>query len=604
MGRALSLIGLPIEGASPASRRAALNRLSDEALAERLVMLALGLREADAKSIAGAASLPLGEAVASPFALRAVALGVEAGASAAHLELRARPDWPSSLGVAPEVADPDHGVWDRGVLKSGKYQGFLTDEALAIYDPSHVSKWGPHELMHRAASFFFRAGASRWEHYLGARLNELVPVVLWYGPEQAMRLDEREFDRAAAGRSPSAHVEDARWLVEDEPTLRRRAVLAAPILRSGVAHFERELAAIDEELARGRRVRAPHPFLDASSDATAYVVGHFDRLASEPVSLVLEGALPDALVSRDIGAYRDFIERLFDRLLFEPLALDLGLAASRRSARGLWDLLHRTAHLGEGVEHELEPLIDEARGAIERAHAGEPLALDAWRAKVSERLVEEDAELVLADGAHGVALAQLGEGLASIVPCTWALMGEDATELARSSALWDRAPLSLRAARWLEGQPALCDMARLEHAIASARSDDQIERLCAPATEASPEGLLLSSRAFERHRFEHDVVEVHAAFSAGEPIAPPRLSPGAWLIGAYLDEVAVLPCPDALAALWERLDEARDAAAIIEELDRTLGELPEGWPEDGEAWVRELLSAGALGRLTEGLSRQ
>jgi hypothetical protein len=143
------------------------------------------------------------------------------------------------------VRDPDHGVWDRGALRSGKYQGFLADEPFAIYDPSHVSKWGPHELLHRAAAFFFRAGATRWEHYLGARLNELVPVVAWYGAEQAMRLDEGAFDRAAAGRAPSAGRDDARWLSEDESALMGRARRAAPIFREGLAHFERELAAID-----------------------------------------------------------------------------------------------------------------------------------------------------------------------------------------------------------------------------------------------------------------------------------------------------------------------------------------------------------------------
>lgn len=589
----MKLDALAIDGATPAARRAKLAASSDDALAETLVALALSLRGRD-DAIAKAASLPLAEALASPFALRAVALGVEAGAAAVHLELRARPDWASSLDVAPEVRDPDHGSWDRGVLRSGKYQGFLADEAVALYDPSHVSKWGPHELMHRAASFFFRPGATRWEHYLGARLNELVPVVLWYGPEQAMRLDEGEFDRKAAGLAPSARLDDARWLTEDETALRRRALAAAPILRRGIEHFERELAAIDEELARGRRVRVAHPFLDASSDATAYVVGHYDRLSSEPVTAVLS-ALPDALVHRDVGAYRDFVEQLFDRLLFAPIELDLGRAAAKRSARALWDLLHRSAHLGEGIEAELEPLLDEAKRAMEAGLSGKAIDVGEWRERLGAVLVEEDAELVLADGAHGLAIEQLAEGVGSVLPCTWALAREGATEeLARSERLWDRAPLASRVLRWLEDED-LRDMARFEAAIAGARGDDQIERLTMPSEE--PEGLLLASAAFERHRFEHDVVETHAAFSAGESVERPRRSPGTWLIGAYFDEVAVLPCPEALDALWDQLGEAREASWIVEQLDRSLGEVPEGWPEDGAAWVRELLAAGALGRL-------
>lgn len=592
----MNLPALPPEGSTPARRRAELAALSDEAIAERLVAMALGLRAVDASAIAEAASLPLGEVIAAPFGLRAVALGVEVGARAAHLELRARPDWPASLGVADEVRSAEHGAWERGALKSGKYQGFLADEAPAIYDPSHVSKWGPHEMMHRAASFFFRAGATRWEHYLGARLNELAPVVLWYGPEQAMRLDEREFDRVAAGRSPSARVEDARWRVEEEAALRTRALAAAPILRGGVEHFERELRAIDEELVRGHRVRAPHPLLDASSDATAYVVGHYDRLSSAPVSLVLEHALPDSLVVRDVEAYREHVETVFDRLLFAPLAIDLARSAALRSARALWDLLHRSAHLGEGIEAELETLVDDARRAMAGACEGAPLDVEGWRARVGERLLEEDARLVLEDGSPGhLALEQLAEGMRSVIPCTQALLGEHAAaRLARSDALWDRAPLALRAIRCLEAGE-LRDMARFEHAIASARGDDQIERLCIPGDDA--EGALVASAAFERHRFEHDVVEAHAAFAAGEAIARPLRAPGTWLIGAFFDEVSVVPCPEALDALWDRLREVRSAEWIATELDRTLDEAPEGWPEDGAAWVRELLSAGALGRV-------
>lgn len=590
----MRLAALPIEGASPRERRTSLAKLSDAELAERLATMALSLREEDADAVATAATLPLAEVLASPFALRAVALAVDTGASTVHLELRARPDWASSLDVAPEVRDADHGSWDRGVLKSGKYQGFLADEAVALYDPSHISKWGPHELMHRAASFFFHPDASRWDHYLGSRLNELVPVVLWYGPEQAMRLDEGEFDRKAAGLSPSARLEEARWLEEDEAALRERARRAVPILRRGLEHFERELSAIDEELVRGRRVRVPHPFLDASSDATAYVVGHYDRLTSEPVTVAL-AALPDTLVHRDVGAYRDFVEELFDRLLFAPIELDFERAAAKRSARGLWDLLHRVAHLGDGIEAELEPLVDEAKRAMQAAMDGMPLSLEPWRARLERVLLEEDAAIVFADGIHGLALEQLGEGLESVVPCTAALLEEGALEqLARSEALWDRAPLAARVQRWLEDD-ALRDMARFEAAIASAGRDDQIERLTIPSEE--PEGWLIASAAFERYRFEYDVVESHAAFSSGEPIERPRRSPGTWLIGAYFDDVSVLPCPDALHALWERLGEARDAEWIAAELNRSLGDVPEGWPEDGAAWVRELLAAGALGRL-------
>jgi hypothetical protein len=572
--------------------------LTDAALTEQLVALALALRDIDAAPLARFTRLPLGEVVASPFALRAVALAVESGARAVHLELRARPDWPEALGVASEVRDPEHGVWDRGVLKSGKYQGFLADEAFATYDPSHVSKWGPHELLHRAAGCFHVPGASRWEHYVGARLNELVPVVTWYGPEQAMRLDEGAFDRVAAGRSPRAPLEEAHWRSEDEAALRARAARSASILRAGLDHFERELAAIDRELVHGRRVRVVHPLLDASSDATAYVVGHFDRLCSPAVEAVL-AVLPDAFVTRDVGAYRDRIEALFDRLLFAPITVDFARAEAQASMRGLWDVLHRVAHLGEGMDGELEPFLDEARRELA---SGEVVDVRGWRDRLTEGLADEEAALVRADGWSEPALAQLADGLASAVPCTAALLGDEGLEaLASAEALWDRAPLAARVERWLTSDDAVRELCRFERALVDAGRDDQVERLAVPIDELPEhldEGRVVRNEGFAIHAFEHAVVDAHASIAAGEEPEPPAPGPGRWLIGGFFGDVAVLPCPAAVAEAWAALSEGALAVPdVVWRIDAALGDAEpiEGWPEDGAAWVRELLEAGALG---------
>ncbi|HJL16784.1 MAG TPA: hypothetical protein RMH99_14065 [Sandaracinaceae bacterium LLY-WYZ-13_1] len=619
-----TLTGLSAEGLGdgPAARRRALAACSDGALVERLVAMATALRAEAHGPLAEAAALPLAEVLASPFALRAVALGVEVGATTRHVERRLRPEWPDALVGGSEVRDPAHGVWDRGVLRTGKYQGFMADEPFATYDPSHVSKWGPHELMHRAAGFLWRPGLTRWELYLGARLNELTPVVLWYGPEQVMRLDEGAFDRRAAGRRPAARLEAARWLREDEAALRERAARTVPQLREGLAHFERELAAIDEELRTGRRVRAPHPFLDASSDATAYVVGHFARLSRPEVGAVL-ARVPATVRCESPAAYRDRIEALFDRLLFAPLTPDLARAARRRRARVVWDLLLRAAHLGEGVQADLAPLLDDAGAAL----AGEAEAdEDAWRARLAEVLAAEEAAVALADGSdRGVALAQLADGVEQVMPCAWGLLdaleggpppagdpgseaGTDASadplaRFAASDAPVDRAPLGARVLRWLEASEApapVCDMARFEAAIVAAGRDDGVERLAVPpdALPASlADGVLVRSEAFTRLDLAHEVLEVHAAFAAGEAVGLPAPGAQVLLVGGFFDGVSVLPLPDAVAEAWERLAAAaRPAADVIGELDAALPAVsPEGWPADGEAWVREMIGAGALG---------
>lgn len=589
----LELPGLPFTGPDPAARRRAVREASDDDLVEACVSLARSLREPDLAPLARAAGLPLAEVVASPFAVRAVALGVQVGATSRHRELRASVDWTEHL--APEVADPEHDVWDRGVLATGKYQGFTADAPHAIYDPAHVSKWGPHEMMHRAAGFFWRPGLTRWELYLSARLNELAPVVLWYGPEQVMRLEEGAFDRKAAGASPAARLAHARWRVEDDAALVARARRTVAQLRDGIAHFDRELSSIDAERARGVRVPAPHPFLDSSSDATAYVVGHHARLTSPDVAAALS-IVPEETRASDIGVYRDRVEALFDRLLFSPLRVDYEEAAERRARRTVWDLLLRAGHLGDGADEDLEDDYADAAAVLR----GAPCDVDAWRARVRDALGRERAAVVLADGSsEGRALDALADGVGQVVPCAWALLDQpDAlARFAASEAILDRAPLHHRACAWLEdAPPAVREMAAFEAAIAGAKRDDGVERLCADPDHLPDllDGRVMKSGAFGLVHCEHDVLTAHAAFAEGELTSPAR-APVTLLVGAFFDEVSVVPLPDAVARVWAALEGAAEAGEIVAAIDADLDAPSEGFPTSGDAWIRELCLAGALG---------
>lgn len=541
-------------GETPAARRRALHALSDAALAARLLELARGLRPHDATSLAAAAGLPLGEVIASPFALRMCAMGVAVGATSRPRELRALLDWTSVF----EVRDPEHDVWEQGVLRTGKYQGFSAESPIAIHDPAHVSKWGPHELLHRAAGFFFRPGMTRFELYLGARLNELAPVTTFYGAEQAMRLDEGPFDRAAAGRRPRARIEDARWRTDEPAALAARALAAAPIFRDGLAHFERELAAIDEELATGRRVRTQHLFLDTSSDATAYVVGHFERLRQPAIERVLDGRGVER-----IEDYREAIEALLDRLLFGELDARPEPALARRQVA--LDLLLRAAHLGEGVEADLEPLLG----------LDDP---DVLRAELPRAVGREGALLVLADGSpEGRAVAQLAEGLAHALPRTSALVPELAARLAADPALLERGPLAVRAYELLDASgsdPGIVELARLEAAIVGAERDDAIEWLATPEAElpdALEDGEVFAHRAVQRLETTHDVLRAHAEGGAPAP------GPSTLLVVGFEDAVSVVPVPREIAAAVDAVRGAAGPAALE------------------PSWLRELVGAGVLG---------
>ncbi|UJR84853.1 hypothetical protein [Sandaracinus amylolyticus] len=580
-------------GPSPAARRRALLRATDDVLASHLVELALALRDPSThEALARAVSLPIAEVVASPFATRMVALAAMRGAGTVHGDLRRVMTWPRALAGEEGTRDPVHGQWDRGVLRLGKYQQFLQDEPLATFHPDHVSKWGPHELMHRAVGFFHRPGCSRWELYLGARLNELLPVVTWYGPEQAMRLDEGAFDRELAGRDPAARLADARWLDEDDASLRVRASRTAVLIKEGITHFERELAAIDEEIATGRRVRAPHPFLDASSDALAYVAGHRARLEKTGDVLArLVPAGPDRF--EDVRAYRSAIEEAFDALLFATLSFDPKKAAIQRSGRALWDRVQRAAHSGGSASKWAAEIADDAGAEIARALDGKK-AVDvvAWDRRIAKSLRGAAAAIVeTGDLQHGALSAdQLADGVASCAPRTLALLGRRAgstlTALATSDALLARAPLADRLAAYLASSgadPKIAELARFEATIASARrGDDRVERLSEPA-RALPRDLdevqLVRSQAFRVVPFDRDVFALHSGQKPGK-------GPRTYLIGAYHDEVVVVAIAEIVA---DALDVLARAPMRATEFVALLEEAP-----DPRAWLRELIDAGVI----------
>lgn len=581
----LSLPGMPAPpGDTPAARRRALLSEKDEALAERLVVLARALRQGGASGftpLANFAGLPLPELMASPFALRMVGLAASCGASTLHAELRHVLMWPKAFRGERGAADSMHGSWDRGVLRLGKYQQFLHDEPFAAYHPDHISKWGPHELMHRASGFFCRPGATRFELYLGARLGELLPVVTWYGPEQVMRLDEVAFDRVAAGKAPSAKLDAARWLEDDETQLRARALGSVSLMRAGLEHAERELAAIDEELATGRLARVPHAFLDSSSDALAYVAGHAARLSRMGEDIA---ALVPTSFDRfeDVRTYREWIEHRFDALLFDEIAFDVERASLRRSARGLWDLVHRGLQLGDRAARRLAPAAGEVIGKLA---TGQPASLRKLHREILETLPR--AAIEHGDTSFGaVSLELLREGITSCAPRTLERAGEGTLRrFARSEELWDRAPLATRFARFF-GQKRLfahAALASFEASIAAAsRTDDRVEYLSDPV-DAMPAELdrifLCRSTAFEVARFDRDVFALHA----GE-----RAARGAhtYLIGAHHGEVAVISVTD---AVLEALDELESQPMTAAEF---LGRL--SFSPDPRAALLELIQAGVI----------
>ncbi len=455
--------------------------------------------------LAQLAGVPLAEVLASPFGLRAVALGVRVGATTVHRELRHPVDWSDD----PRTQDVDHGVWDRGRLHIGKYQAFLQDAPHVTYDPAHHHKWLPHEMLHRAASFF--VSDDDFELYLGARLNELLPVAVWWGHDQFCRLDEDAFDREHSPHEPS--LEEAKWLTESEEALRRRVSRTRRWLAHGLEHVAAELQAVAEERATRTFVPSPRHVpqarLDASSDALAYVVAHRVRL--QQVRAVVE---PHAFT--DLAAYVAHIEAMHRSLLFGPIAIDAASVKSAQHVRDDWDIALRTALRGE---------------------------------------VEEGDVLALANGRSAFDLDLLGEGLESLAPRTLEMLDHHAPgfidELCESAQLRRRAPLADRVSAWFAETelplPAwLSSLFEFECAIADAVVDPRIDELASQSHDGPMR--VVRSRSYRVLSARFDVAALHA----GE-VEVPAEGQFAWLVGKHAAEVHVVPMDPQVAEAWSSM---------------------------------------------------
>ena len=80
--------------------------LGDAALSARLCEMIIALRATDIAALAEWVHLPEDEVAASPFGLRAVAMGAAAGARQVHRELIRVPSWSTDQKLRPGHTDP------------------------------------------------------------------------------------------------------------------------------------------------------------------------------------------------------------------------------------------------------------------------------------------------------------------------------------------------------------------------------------------------------------------------------------------------------------------------------------------------------------------
>src|SRR5690554_4427421 len=132
------------------------------------------------RALAPQMGAPMVDLTVTPLSARATMLGALSGRAFYQHELRLRQPMPEHL--EPELAVWQAGTtpqWSDGVLAEPKYFSFFQDAPFPAFNPNHRRKWRAHELLHGASKFFWHPQMTRFELYVSARLNELLPIIHW-----------------------------------------------------------------------------------------------------------------------------------------------------------------------------------------------------------------------------------------------------------------------------------------------------------------------------------------------------------------------------------------------------------------------------------------
>lgn len=345
-------------------------------------------------ALAESMGVPSQDCVGTVMSARAMLMAAARGRAFYHHELRGRLPMPPHL--FPEVDVWESGtvpIWEDGVLVEPKYFSFRQDAPFAAYNPIHRRKWRAHELLHGAVGFFWRRDASRFETYIGARLNELLPVVHWYGLDEMYRARCEEHRGRVLHREFCPRCEDAlRPYWETEPMLRDEAIRHA---QHAKAHFLREIDACRLEIATGEVHATPTGRLDASSDSVGYLYGHWPRVNAWSFRTWAELFLREGFdYFADLSVYADRVEACAARLVGGVAVTTMLRFDALRQRRLLQDLGYRALLALEWMDPD-----SPSSQAVDRTVMG---ALERCSAAVNDLVDSEDARWEAEDALQGL----------------------------------------------------------------------------------------------------------------------------------------------------------------------------------------------------------
>ena len=299
---------------------------------------------------------PVTDLVVTPLTARATLMAADHGRAFYHHELRRRLPMPPNL--EPEISVWEAGtvpVWSDGVLAEPKYFSFFQDAPFPAFNPNHRRKWRAHELLHGASRWFWRPDMTRFEFYVSARLNELLPVIHWYHLDEVFRPRcPRHSDRVLHREHCLECQRAARpyWEVDAHRDA-ERVEAAERLVARGWEHFEEEWQAIGLEIESGRRQHTPRARLDASSDAVGYMRAHWNRVTAWSFGHWVETFLIDGVdYYSTLGGLRENVGRSLQQLVSGEVGVAPEAYRARRARAQIQDLGYRVLLALEWLDPE------------------------------------------------------------------------------------------------------------------------------------------------------------------------------------------------------------------------------------------------------------
>lgn len=410
--------------------------------------------------------------VISPYAARATVLGASTGKRFYPHELRVR--IPMMQELNPETAVWEGGTvprWDQGVLEEPKYFSFFQDQPHAAFNPNHRAQWRAHELLHGAVGFFWHPEMTRFEFYVTARINEMLPVVHWYGFDEAGKARCDAHRNQTFIREYCSACESLALPYWEQDASKRNQTDMFLELAEEMMHAES--AACLREIESGRMVQRRQAHLDPSSDAIGYLRGHWPRVTAWSFGAWVERFLTPRDYVQDASELLARSQAVYEMLRAGELRFDVDSAAVLAEKRRAQDLAYRLLLTLEWVTPGQEAEAEDAAEAVfshledvvhaeARLDLGQFEALEDLKAFVPAELVD----MILSDGfiASKEAVQQVRAGVLSAYQVPHEVTDEECEAFVASEAFGAEGRLDARFAKfsgleflefqaWLNSEP-------------------------------------------------------------------------------------------------------------------------------------------------------